>query len=109
MPPIVPCQGKDTPVHPGRGGAGCCAAAMKSATGVAGFPFLRTNPTWNEAGAGWSGMSVNRAPTKQAKLSGTNATPRPDSTAAIRLVALSCSSMAGGFFPNGAYREARNA
>ena len=55
-------------------------------------PLGHAPPMTIGSGAGDNGISFNRGPVKQAKLSGTIATPIPASTAAIRLAALSCSS-----------------
>ena len=62
-------------------------------------PFRYAMPTTKGGGAGISGRIFNRGPLRQSKFFCTNATPRPASTDAMRLVELSCSSaIIGGRF-----------
>ncbi|MDB6175702.1 MAG: hypothetical protein JWL59_5013 [Chthoniobacteraceae bacterium] len=69
---------------------------MNLPTALDSVPSRRIAPTTMGAEGGISGTIFSRGPTMQAMELGTIATPRAASTAAIRLVTLSCSSAIRG-------------
>jgi hypothetical protein len=84
-------------------------AAMKLSVAAEWASLREAIPTTNGAGAGASGRIFNRGPDRQSKPCWTRATPRPASTEAMRLVALSCSSAMCGERLRGAKRPASQA
>src|SRR2546423_946589 len=72
-------------------------AACRKRSAGADRPLLdQAAPTINGSGGGDRGVSFRREPVMQATDSETRAIPLPASTAAIRLVTLSCSSATRG-------------
>src|SRR5262249_30728492 len=65
-------------------------------------------PMTRGGGAGAKGISLKRGPAVQVSDCGATATPAPASTAAIKLLTLSCSSAMRGFFWRGANRVVNN-